>query len=307
MIIDAHSHLGDILNEGGADLIYRENVVMERMWDPQALNEKQLNRSFGLGALAYKATEYWATKAQRARNFTATLQNMQRSLDEAGVDFTVCLPIAPYVTFEDLARAKEHDGRIIPFTSVDFSREHDIAARLSSDFRRGSMGLKLHPIIQRVPLDDSRTREALNACESHNRPVLIHGGVSGYYLGREKCRNTPEFGKIIHIEKAVQNHPDVNFIIGHAGLFQVHELCRRLKGLSNVWVDTSFQSPGTISKLLKVLGRDKVMYASDWPFGNRPPHLKTVEIACRGDSGLREKLFFRNACTVLRLPQGINS
>jgi hypothetical protein len=67
----------------------RENVVMEKMWDPQALNERQLNRSFGLGALAYKATEYWATKAQRARNFTATLQNMQRSLDEAGVDFTV--------------------------------------------------------------------------------------------------------------------------------------------------------------------------------------------------------------------------
>jgi len=52
MIIDVHSHLGDVLNDGGADLIYRENVVMEKMWDPQALNERQLNRSFGLGALA---------------------------------------------------------------------------------------------------------------------------------------------------------------------------------------------------------------------------------------------------------------
>jgi hypothetical protein len=121
MVIDVHSHLGDILNYNGGQLIYRKNVVMEKMWDPQTTNENQLNRSLGLGALAYAITEHWATKAQRARNFTASLENMQRSLDEASVDYTVCLPIAPYVTFDDLARARQQEPRILPFTSVDFT------------------------------------------------------------------------------------------------------------------------------------------------------------------------------------------
>jgi hypothetical protein len=42
MVIDVHSHLGDILNYNGGQLIYRKNVVMEKMWDPQTTNENQL-------------------------------------------------------------------------------------------------------------------------------------------------------------------------------------------------------------------------------------------------------------------------
>jgi predicted TIM-barrel fold metal-dependent hydrolase len=78
-------------------------------------------------------------------------------------------------------------------------------------------------------------------------------------------------------------------------------ICRRLKGLSNVWVDTSFQSPEAIVKLIKVFGEDKVMYASDWPFGYRPPHIKTVKVACKGSRELEDLLFFKNAQRFLNL------
>ncbi|MGE5397637.1 MAG: amidohydrolase family protein [Chitinophagales bacterium] len=301
MIIDVHSHLGDILNHGGGGLIEQKNVIMEKMWDPQTTNENQLNRSFGLGAVAYALTEYWATKAQRARNFTATLENMQKSLNEAAVDYTVCLPIAPYVMFDDLIRAKEKEPRILPFTSVDFTREHNITAQLEADQARGAFGLKLHPIIQSTPLNNSRTLEALQACSKLKLPVLIHGGVSNYYLGKEKKRNVPANGRIAYIEKAIRAFPSVNFIVGHAGLFQVNEVCSRLRGLANVWVDTSFQSPEIIVKLIKVFGEERVMYASDWPFGYRPPHIKTVKVACKGNRELEDRLLFKNAKKVLGL------
>lgn len=301
MIIDIHSHLGDILNDDGGQLIYRKNVVMEKMWDPQTTNENQLNRSLGLGALAYALTEYWATKAQRARNFTASLENMQRSLDEALMDYTVCLPIAPYVTFDDLAQAQQQEPRILPFTSVDFTREHDIAAQLAEDTARGALGLKLHPIIQSTRLDDPRTLEALQACSDLKMPVLIHSGVSNYYMGKEKSRNVPTNARIANVEKVIRAFPTVNFIVGHAGLFQVNEVCRRMKGLPNVYVDTSFQSPEAIVKLIKVFGGDKVMYASDWPFGNRLPHIKTVKVACKGSRELEDMLFYKNAQRLLNL------
>ena len=84
-----------------ADADLPQNVVMEKMWDLQPLMS-QLNRSLGPGAWLcdYRT---WATKAQRA----TTLSKHAAFPDEASVDYTVCLPIAPYVTFDDLARARQ--------------------------------------------------------------------------------------------------------------------------------------------------------------------------------------------------------
>lgn len=299
MIIDVHGHLGDILYPYGRSLIYKRGVVMEKLWDPQGTNEAQLNRSFGMGKLIYEITNYWATKGQRARNFTATLENYQRSLDENQIDYAVCLPIAPYVTFEDLAEAKKQEPRILPFTSINFSREHDVAAKLSQDVEGGALGLKLHPIIQNVSLLDPRTSQALQAFSQLKKPVLIHTGPSGYYLGKEKSKNTPEFGKVEYVEEVVRNFPEINFIIGHSGLFWVNEVCRRMAKLPNVWAETSFQSPEIVRKLITLFGAEKVLYASDWPFGSRPPHIKIIKIACQGNQELEARILYKNSKELL--------
>ena len=299
MIIDVHGHLGDILYPDGRNLIYKRGVVMEKLWDPQGTNEAQLNRSFGMGKLIYEITNYWATKGQRARNFTATLENYQRSLDENQIDLAVCLPIAPYVTFEDLAEAKKQEPRILPFTSIDFSREHDVAAKLSQDVEGGALGLKLHPIIQNVSLLDPRTSQALQSFGQLKKPVLIHTGPSGYYLGKEKSKNTPAFGKVEYVEEVVRNFPEINFIIGHSGLFWVNEVCRRMSKLPNVWAETSFQSPEIVRKLIALFGAEKVLYASDWPFGSRPPHIKIIKIACQGNQELEARILYKNSKELL--------
>lgn len=299
MIIDVHGHLGDILYPDGRELIYKKEVVMDRIWDPQGTNESQLNRSFGMGKLIYKLTNYWATKGQRARNFTATLENYRRSLDENNINYAVCLPIAPCLTFEDLAEVREQEPRIIPFTSIDFTWEHDVTEKLRQDVEKGAKGLKLHPIIQNVPLTDPRTIKALQAFEKLGKPVLIHTGPSSYYLGQEKDRNTPVFGKVEYVEEVVRNFPAIRFIIGHSGLFWVNEVCRRMAKLPNVWMETSFQSPEMVRKLIALFGPEKVMYASDWPFGSRAPHIKIAKIACRGDQQLEEMIFYQNAQELL--------
>ncbi len=70
------------------------------------------------------------TKASRARNITATLENMRMSMDKTGVEKTACLPIPPYVTFQDLKEAQALDAGIIPFTGIDYSKEYDMEAAL---------------------------------------------------------------------------------------------------------------------------------------------------------------------------------
>ncbi|MDP2862805.1 MAG: amidohydrolase family protein [Desulfobacterales bacterium] len=299
MIIDIHSHLGNILYPNGGDLIWKKGVKMEKIHDPQGDNEKLLMRTFGLGKYFYKLLEKQTTRGQRARNAIATLENLQNSLNEAQIDYTVCLPIAPYVTFEDIARASKKENRIIPFTSVDFTSVHDVGAKLAKDVSEGAMGLKLHPIIQRVPLTDNRTIEAVQQFARHEKPVLIHAGKAHYYLADESEKHVPEYGNIEYAEKLVRSFPNVNFILGHAGLFWQDQVRKKLGDCKNVWVDTSFQSPGIIRKLIRTFGPEKVMYASDWPWGFRMPHIKTVKVACRGDMSLERMIYYENAAGLL--------
>ncbi|MDH7553941.1 MAG: amidohydrolase family protein [Spirochaetota bacterium] len=301
MIIDVHSHLGNILEFNGGELIDKTGVKKEKIIDLVSVSEAGLNRTYGLGSLPYAIFRHWVTKAERARNATATLENMRLSLDEAGVDYTVCLPIAPYVTFDNLRKACKKEKRIIPFTSADFTDPKTTASKLDTDVKNGAYGLKLHPIIQKVRCTDAQTLEVLQTFKKHKKPVLIHAGISTYYLGKEKFRNNPEYGNIKDIEKVVRTFPDINFIIGHSGLFQVNEVIKRLKGCGNVWVDTSFQSPWIIRKLINAFGAERVMYASDWPFGYRPPAIKAVKLACKGDTILEVMLFYKNAAMLLSL------
>ncbi len=300
-IIDCHSHLGDILYLDGGKLIAKKNISMPDSFDIVAYNESMLQRSFGIGELLYNLLKHWATKVERARNAAATLENMGKSLDSTSIAYTVCLPIAPYLTYRDLAEARLEDERILPFTSIDFSLGDKAITEVERDIEDGAMGLKLHPIIQRKSLNDLLLLEVLQKYSKFKKPVLTHAGVSHYYLGKEKELNHPENGRINNVESLVKAFPDINFIIGHAGLFQVGQVCRQLKGLDNIWVDTSFQSPENIKKLIKTFGPEKVMYASDWPYGYREPAMKAAKIACGGDEGLEEMIFSKNAADLLGL------
>jgi hypothetical protein len=299
MIIDAHSHLGDILNYDGGDIIFRTGITKKKVFDPVSIAEFQLHRDIGLNDFLYRLLGRWVTRAERERNFAATLENLGRTLEESGIDYTVCLPIPPYVTFEDLRKAAERDKRVIPFTGVDYTKEHDIARQLEEDAARGARGLKLHPIIQNIPLTSEKTMQAVGAFARFNLPVLFHCGVSSYYDGDERKRENPSYGEIHYAASLVAAYPEVRFIAGHAGLYELDDVIRMLARHENVWVDTSFQSPGKIRRLIRAFGPDRLMFASDWPYGNRPPGLQTVRIACRGDRPLEEKILYRNAASLL--------
>ncbi len=302
MIIDIHSHLGDILYPNGKELIYKNSVKKKLLFDVVSLSESGLHRSFGgpINDWIVEKTRTGITKASRARNFTATLENMRKSMDETGVEKTACMPIPPYVTFRDLKEAQALDAGIIPFTGVDYTREYDMEAALTNDVAQGAKGMKLHPVIQKTALNSRETFRAVEAFATHKLPVLFHCGVSEYYLGKERNTNqNPELGRINYAKDLVSAFPDVSFIAGHAGLFDYREVMDLLGGFENVWVDISFQSPENIRELISTFGPEHVMYASDWPYGKRITSIKTVKEACKGDKSLENLIFYENAAALL--------
>jgi predicted TIM-barrel fold metal-dependent hydrolase len=210
------------------------------------------------------------------------------------------MPIPPYVTFADLKKANDNDHRVIPFTGVDYASGNGFEAALAEDVRQGARGMKLHPIIQREPLNGQRTFDAVEAFAVHGLPVLFHCGVSSYYLKPDRdVLENPALGWISDAKELVAAFPNVTFIAGHAGLMEYREVIALLSGYRNVRVDTSFHSPARVRKLIDAFGPERVMYASDWPYGNMMPAIRIIEKACRGDRGLERRLFYENAAEVL--------
>ncbi len=302
MIIDIHSHIGDILYPNGGDLIYRKSVKKRLFFDIISLSESGLHA--GVPGISdewlYRFTFNGITKASRARNATATLENNRTSMDRTGVTHTVCMPIPPHVVFDDLRRARKADPGIIPFTGIDFKNLQNLQDTLKIDVEKGAMGLKLHPIIQKVPLNDKRTFQVVEAFAVHHLPVLFHCGISSYYLDQEReTREDASYGNIGSAEKLVAAFPDVPFIAGHAGLFQYQEVIDRLSGYDNVHVDISFQSPSHIECLLRAFGPERILFASDWPYGRRTTAVNAVKKACNGDMGLENRILYQNARELL--------
>jgi predicted TIM-barrel fold metal-dependent hydrolase len=301
-IIDAHGHLGDILYPGGGRLIDETGVTKQPGFDPLDQAEKRLHRDpLGTARLSYRLLGRWVTRGERARNATATLENFRSSLDEVEISRAVCLPIPPNVTFSDLEEAARREPRIIPFSGVDYAADGDPASALAADVTAGARGLKLHPIIQKLPLTSQNTRAAVEAFAVHDLPVLFHCGISSYYLGAEKIRQEPRYGAIHYAAELVRDFPNVKFIAGHAGLFEVGDVIALLGSLPNVWVDTSFQSVARVRELVETFGPERVLFASDWPYGNRPPALAIAREACRGDRGLERRVLFENAAELMGL------
>ncbi len=246
-----------------------------------------------------------ATKVQHARNALGTYENFRSSMDEAGVGRSVCMPIPPYVTFEDLLPVHEKDPTIIPFTGIDFTRKYDLAASLARDVERGARGIKLHPIIQRVSLDSGKTFEAVDAFASHGLPVLFHCGVTSYFYGPDRRREVPHYGNVSHAAELVRAFPKVNFIAGHAGLEEVNDVVSALSKFSNAYVDISFQSPRIIKGLMQAFGPERVLFASDWPWGSRHASMRAVRAACNGDKRIEERIFCSNAASLMNIsPDG---
>ena len=85
-------------------------------------------------------------------------------------------------------------------------------AALARDVAEGARGLKLHPIIQKEPLNSKRTFEAVEAFAPHELPVLFHSGEFSYYLGEEKSRNqVPAYGAIHYARDLVAAFPKIPF------------------------------------------------------------------------------------------------
>ena len=299
-IIDAHGHLGDILYPGGGDLIHETGKKFPVSFLQWFLCERALYAESFWSRAAETISPFWSVRSERRRNRSATLENLRKSLEGTNIAHCVCAPVAPNCAYEHISAAAQKEPRIIAFGSPDFTLGASaMREKLESELKNGAAGVKIHPIIQRIEPDSELVAEAVDVVQKYKKPVLIHAGPARYYLPKENRSQFSDYAQIEKIGRLVAAFPNVNFIVGHAGLGDYGKAIDLLPKQKNAYVDTSFQSPKSIGELISAFGPDRVLFASDWHYGKRKPMIETALAACGGDSGLQKAIFYGNAANLI--------
>ncbi|MBQ8400682.1 MAG: amidohydrolase [Clostridia bacterium] len=174
----------------------------------------------------------------------------------------------------------------------DFEGEVDRAIAI------GLQGVKIHPDIQAVDIDDPRLFHLYEIMEGRI-PLYLHMGDD-----RPQYRFS-EPKKLAHV---LECFPRLEVVAAHLGGHKSHDAAiEYLAGNEMVWYDTSstlwYQSPEEAGRIICALDPDKVMFGTDYPVKNTAGELERFFAVPGLTDDQRENILWNNAIRFLHLEE----
>lgn len=212
--------------------------------------------------------------AQKASDATANFYTLPTSLDgkistlleygeKAGIEHFVVQSVATTpkqvssINNFIAASVAESDGRFTGLGTLHPDSE-DMKADVEEIIALGLKGVKLHPDIQRVRLDDPRMLKMYELCEGR-LPILIHTGDSRY-----------DYSNPNRMLPILEAYKDLTVIGAHFGGWSIwEEAWKDYAGRENFFVDCSSSlyaiTPEKAKELIHIYGTDRVLFGTDYP------------------------------------------
>jgi len=219
------------------------------------------------------------------------------SMQEAGIDWSVVLPVATnagqVAKVNDASVALNEAGkenRILSFGCMhpdceNWKEELDRIAAM------GLKGIKVHPIYQGVSLDDPRYLRILNRCGELGLAVISHAGLDVGFPGVELC--SPAI-----CANALRQAGPVKLILAHMGGWKNWADVEQLLGESTACLDTSFSLGEMVPlegeahyseeelhlmngeqfmNIIRRFGTNRIYFGTDSPWGGQKETLRMIE------------------------------
>lgn len=150
----------------------------------------------------------------------------------------------------------------------------------------GFRAIKLHPWLQAFSVHMPIVHRIMELAAEYRVPVMFHDG-------------TPPYSDTLQVAALADTHPDVDIILGHAGMFDSYraaiEACNTH---DNIWLCICGTIVGDTREILRSARSDRLLFGTDYGASNRGnlvvDRLKIMEYAC-DDDVLREKVMWENA------------
>ena len=134
----------------------------------------------------------------------------------------------------------------------------NMAREIEEILELGLRGVKLHPDIQRVALDDSRMHKIYELCYGR-LPILMHTGDSRF-----------DFSNPNRMRPVLEKYPELTVVGAHFGGWSVwDEAVETLSKFKKFYVDTSSSLYAVTSerakKMIDAYGAERVLFGTDYP------------------------------------------
>ncbi len=169
----------------------------------------------------------------------------------------------------------------------------DVESEVEEIISLGLKGVKLHPDIQGIALDDSRCDKIYKAIEGR-LPLLIHAGDKRY-----------DFSNPNRIKPILEKYPRLTVIAAHLGGYSIwEEASRSLTHYPNLFVDSSSSlamlSSEKAKEIIRAYGVSRVLFATDfpmWPISEEMERFNALGLTKEE----KEQIFYKNAIKVFDL------
>lgn len=174
-------------------------------------------------------------------NGTAPLEHIFNQMKCAGLDRLCLLPEdyttqtgCAVVTNEEIKKLVDlAPDKFIGFAGVD-PFDENAAEKLEHAFGDLKLrGLTLHPSRQRFYPNDQRLAPLYTICETYNRPILFHSGLSWEPGAFTK------YSRPIEFEELAYSRPQLRICLAHFGWPWVRETAMLMLKYPNVYADTA--------------------------------------------------------------------
>lgn len=216
-------------------------------------------------------------------------------MDENGVDCSVVLPLPGVATNEFVQNECDRSGgRLFGLYNPEFDEPGETIKKMEAFYRSWSpKGLKIHPRVQGITVDDAVVRDVLCWADERGLPVLFDVFPFG-----KAFDNTAMHPMAYH--RVAQQMPQLKLILAHAGGYRLMEAFMVAKSNTNVFLDFSFtpiyfknsslaEDCRFVSNRLPV---GRTLYGSDFPhvrFGESLENARTLFAS--SEEILRRELF----------------
>lgn len=245
-----------------------------------------------------------------------TMQGLKRSMQTAGVDYSVVLPVAT-----NPAKVRSMNDLSIELTEKEgliyFGCMHPDCEYWQEELERianaGLKGIKIHPVYQGVDIDDARFVRILRCAGEMGLTVIMHAGDDIGFPGAVRC--SPQM-----IVRALEAAGKVNMILAHMGGWRNWQEAEALLPETGVYIDTAFALGSIVPleeglmteeerklltdeafcRMVRAFGSDRVLFGTDSPWTDQKKSKEDI-LALPLDDAEKKNILGENACRLLKL------
>ena len=233
-------------------------------------------------SMARKTVEKLEDVGQVKGYTDGTMRGLQTSMEQAGVDYSVILPVVTkpeqfdnVTAFAEEVNAKENlfsFGGIHP-KDVYYKRH------LRSIKDKGLPGVKLHPDYQGAFVDEIEYLHIVDCALELDLAVSIHAGLDIGLPSPIHC--TPKGVLNLYQELKLEDNVDNKVILAHTGGYACWEQVQKILAGTKLYFDISYTIPFIQNELLVEIirqhGSSRIMFGTDSPWGDQSSTIAAVK------------------------------